>query len=382
MRYRKLGRQGVEVGIIGLGAEYLESASRETLTSVLDVAMEAGVNYTDLFMASPDVRDHFGAALAGRRERMIIAGHLGSTMKDGQYFCSRDADHSEQYVDDLLTRLRTDYIDVLMLHFVDEDADFDRVFGEGGLLEIAKRFQKTGKARMLGISSHVAPVSLRAVRSGEIDVLMFPVNPALDTLPGDLKMEAQWDDDTFGKSVNDRAMLASDRQELYHACAAAGVSVVAMKPYYAGRLFVADNPSGMVLTPVQCLAYALDRPGVVAVVPGCRSADEMQAALAYLEADDEARDYSSIHDNPVWKLRGSCTYCNHCLPCPEKIDIGGVTRLSDVAGYQAEDVIIAEYKALPVTAASCTECGVCSERCPFGVDVVANMQRALEVFGG
>ncbi len=381
MKYRKLGGQGIEVGVIGLGAEHLEKSSRETIASVVDVAMEAGVNYTDLFMASPDVRDHFGAALAGRRERMMIAGHLGATMKDGQYFRSRDTDYSERYLDDLLTRLRSDYIDVLMLHFVDNDADFDHVFGDSGLLELAKRLRKAGKARMLGLSSHVAPVSLRAVRSGEIDVLMFPVNPALDTLPGDLQIEAQWNDATFGEVATEKASLASDRQGLYHASAAAGVAVVAMKPYYAGRLFVAGNPSGMVLTPVQCLAYALDRPGVTTAVPGCRTADEMRAALAYLDADDEERDYSSIHDNPVWKLRGSCTYCNHCLPCPEGIDIGNVTRLADIASYQANEAIIADYEALPVTAASCTECGICSDRCPFEVDVVANMDRAIKVFG-
>ena len=381
MKYRKLGRQGIEVGVIGLGAEHLENSSRETITSVLDVAMEAGVDYTDLFMASPDVRDHFGAALAGRRERMMIAGHLGATMKDGQYFRSRDTDHSERYFDDLLTRLRSDYIDVLMLHFVDNDADFDRVFGDGGLLELAKRLQKAGKARMLGLSSHVAPVSLKAVQSGEIDLLMFPINPAVDTLPGDLQIEAHWDDGTFEQLATEKAALASDRQELYHACAVAGVAVVAMKPYYAGRLFVAGNPSSMVLTPVQCLAYALDRPGVATVVPGCRSADEMRAALAYLDSGEEERDYSSIHENPVWKLRGSCTYCNHCLPCPEGIDIGGVTRLADIAGYQADETVITDYEALPVAAASCTECGVCSDRCPFEVDVVANMRQAIEVFG-
>jgi len=231
MKYRKMGRQGTEVGIIGLGAEHLENASRETITSVLDIAMEAGVNYTDLFMASPDVRDHFGAALAGRRERMMITGHLGATMKDGQYFRSREAGHSERYFDDLLARLRSDYIDVLMLHFVDDDADYDRVFGDGGLLEIAKRLQKAGKARMLGISSHVVPVSMRAVRSGTIDVLMFPVNPALDTLAGDITIEAQWDDGAFGEPPSAKATLASDRQDLYRACAAAGVALVAMKPY-------------------------------------------------------------------------------------------------------------------------------------------------------
>jgi predicted aldo/keto reductase-like oxidoreductase len=276
-----------------------------------------------------------------------------------------------------MKRLRTDYIDILMLHLVDDETDCDVVFDEGGLLGVAKRLRKEGKARMLGVSSHVAPVALKAVRSGEIDVLMFPVNPAMDAIAGSLGIEQQFKED----AVVEAGGVSPDRQELYNACAAGGVSIVAMKPYYAGILLAADNRSGVTLTPSQCLAYALDRPAVATTVPGCRTADEMRAALAYLEASDEERDYSAIHRSPLWKLGGSCTYCNHCLPCPEEIDIGGVTRLADIAAYQADAAIIAEYKSLPVTASACTECGVCNERCPFTVDAVANMQRAAEVFG-
>ncbi len=79
MRYRKLGRPGTEVGIIGLGAEHLEKASPEMITAVVDVATEAGVNYANLLLASADARDYFEAALAGRRERMVIAGRFTRT---------------------------------------------------------------------------------------------------------------------------------------------------------------------------------------------------------------------------------------------------------------------------------------------------------------
>jgi len=60
MRYRKLGRTGIDVGIVGLGAEYLEHASEDTVTSVVHEAIDKGVNYIDLFMATPGVRDNFG----------------------------------------------------------------------------------------------------------------------------------------------------------------------------------------------------------------------------------------------------------------------------------------------------------------------------------
>ena len=59
MRYRKLGRTAIDVGIIGLGTEYLEHASRDIAITVVHEAMDQGVNYIDLFMASSDVRDNF-----------------------------------------------------------------------------------------------------------------------------------------------------------------------------------------------------------------------------------------------------------------------------------------------------------------------------------
>ena len=55
MIYRKLGRTGIDVGVVGLGAEYLEHAPRETVTSVVDALIDRGINYIDLFMASPAV---------------------------------------------------------------------------------------------------------------------------------------------------------------------------------------------------------------------------------------------------------------------------------------------------------------------------------------
>ncbi len=378
MEYRRLGRSDIRAGVVGLGAEYLEKSPRQTIISIVDALLEAGGNYIDLFMASPGVRDHFGAALKGRRHRAIVAGHLGSTLKNRQYSRSRDPALCRRFFDDLLTRLQTDYIDVLMLHFIDEPEDLEQVFAGGGLLEMAQRLQQEGKARLIGLSSHYVPVALAAVRSGHINVLMFPVNPAIDTLPAGTELEAIWQADTYrqpGTGIDPR------RNDLYHACAVHGVGLVAMKPYSAGWLLRAENPASITLTPVQCLSYALDRPGVSCAVPGCRTVEEMQAALAYVTAGEEEREYSAISTNHAWKLRGSCMYCNHCLPCPVSINIGTVTRLADITGYGRTAAVVSEYEALPVHASACTECGICTERCPFGVDVVANMRRAAGLFG-
>ena len=380
MKYRKLGRTGLDISVIGLGAEHLERSPLDTITSVANAALDGGANYIDLFMASPEVRDNFGIALKSRRHEVMIAGHLGATLKNGQYSRSRDNSLCEQYFDDLLTRLQTDYIDVLMLHYVDEPDDYDKVFGPDGLLALATRLREDGKARLIGMSSHYVPVALKAVNSGYIDVLMFPVNPAIDTLPGDIEVEAVWQASSYRQPQVEEGSVPG-RREVYHACAARGVGIVAMKPYAAGWLFQKDNPSSIVLTPVQCISYALSQPGVATVLPGCKSAEEMRAALAYLSATDEQKDFSGIDANAMWKLRGACMYCNHCLPCPVDIDIATTTRITDTASYRMDATVVAQYEALAIQASDCTECGACTDRCPFGVDVIANMKRAADIFG-
>ena len=380
MRYRKLGRTGVDVGIVGLGAEHLEFASREVVTSVVDEALDGGVNYIDLFMASPGVRDNFGVVLKNKRHQVMIAGHLGAVLENGQCCKSRDKARCEKYFDDLLIRLQTDYLDTLMLHYVDDPDSYSKVFDSAGLLAVAVRLKEEGKARFIGMSGHNVQMALQAVNSGYIDVLMFPVNPAFDTLPGDLTTEALKNEESYNYVDTTTSKSVTEREALYHDCAVHNVGIVAMKPYAAGILFQPGNPSSIVLTPVQCLSYALSRPGVCTVVPGCRTAAEMKAALAFLKATDEEKDYSAIQRNPMWKLKSSCMYCNHCLPCPVNIDIGATTRLADAVGYGGSDNISREYEVLSVKASACTECGVCVERCPFDVDVIANISRAVAVF--
>jgi len=285
MKYRKLGRTGIDVGIVGLGAEYLENTSKETVISVVHEAIDNGMNYVDLFMASPGVRDNFGIALKNKRQGLMIAGHLGSAFGNDQYYRTRDESICQEFFDDLLKRLQTDYIDALMLHFVDDADDYEKVFGPGGILELATRLQKEGKARFIGMSGHNPNIALKAVKSGHIDLLMFPVNPAFDTLSGDeRKMDTSGKDSPDGKPDIVENTLALERKELYHNCSLYGVGVVAMKPFAAGHLITKVNPREFGLTPVQCINYALSQPGVCTVVPGCKTRDEVKAAVAYLDA--------------------------------------------------------------------------------------------------
>lgn len=210
MEYRKLGRTGLEISAIGLGTEYLNKQPRKIVASVVQQAIEHGVNYFDIVFSFPRYLDNLGAALKGRRKRVCLTGHLGSTEKNGQYFKTRNAKRSEVFFLDLLSRLDTDYVDVLFLHNFNTLKEFDGIAGPGGVLELAGRLQREGKARFIGISTHSIEVANRAIESGPIDVLMFPIHMAANAVPG--------------------------KKVLLQACATRQVGVVAMKPFAGGKL--------------------------------------------------------------------------------------------------------------------------------------------------
>jgi predicted aldo/keto reductase-like oxidoreductase len=119
---------------------------------------------------------------------------------------------------------------------------------------------------------------------------------------------------------------------------------------------------------------------VSTAVPGPKNAQEWRATLHYLEATDEQKDYRSILGDLHDRLAGQCVYCHHCLPCPEGIEIGWVIWHVDQTPGRDINQVKEWYSGFPVKASACVECGVCVERCPFEVDIVAKMREAVEVF--
>lgn len=371
MEYRKLGLTGLDVGVIGLGTEYLNKQPRKTVASVVRKAIERGVNYIDLVFSFPEYLDNLDAALrGGYRERTLLTAHLGSTEKNGQYYKTRNPKQSETFFLDLLSRLGTDHVDVLFLHNFNSTKDLARVLASGGLMDLAQRLRQEGRARLIGLSAHTVEVATQAVESGQIDVLMFPINLAGNVMLG--------------------------RKELLSLCTRRGVGLIAMKPFGGGKLLQQRHTvrvskyqtGGQVLkakitpdaTPARCLSYTLAQVGVCTTVPGVRNEAELVAALHTLEATDAERDFSALLANFGTYQEGECTYCNHCLPCPAAVDVGQISRLVDVAQYTTPQRLRRIYDALAVKASACTECGACVERCPFDVDVLPKLRQAVELF--
>lgn len=380
MRYRELGRTGLQVSEIGLGAEWLERHNQEEVTAVIQRCESYGINILDCWMSNPEVRTKIGNAIQGHREKWIIQGHFGSTWQEGQYVRTRDMAKVQEAFQDLLARLQTDYIDLGMIHFVDSEQEFRQVM-EGEFLAYVKEQKERGVIRHIGMSTHNPQVAKLAALSGEIEMLLFSVNPAFDLLPPSENL-----DDYFAESYGEGlGGIDPVREELYKLCEQRGVGLTVMKGYAGGRLFDArTSPFGVALTPVQCIHYALTRPAVASVLVGYDTPEHVDAAVAYETATEEERDYASVLAKaPHHAYGGQCTYCGHCAPCPAGIDIAMVNKLYDLATMQPEvpATVKAHYGALSVTAADCIACGGCETRCPFGVPVVERMEKAKALFG-
>lgn len=370
MRYTKLGRTGLDASIVGLGMEHLLEKPRKTVVSVVREAIECGINYFDLIFCMPDYLDNMAAAFVGQRDKVLLTAHLGSTERNGQYFKSRSTRWCETFFFDYLRRVGTDYVDILFLHNFNSTNDWEKIGKPGGVLELAQRLRDEGKARILGISGHFADPIKAAIDSGQVDVVMFPINLFNHAMPG--------------------------RTGLVSQCMQRRIGLVAMKPYGGGRLL---NSRGTLrvpkyltsgeafktritaeITPAQCLSYVQAQVGVSIALPGVKNHAELTAAIQALEDTEANRDFSGLL---TWFGRyqdGECVYCNHCLPCPAFIDIGRILRLVDLAQWGVSHDLQREYDALPVRASACTECEACEKRCPFGVEVMINLRRAVSLF--
>ena len=381
MKYRELGRTGLKVGEIGMGCEGFVDHDGKYTKALFDRAEAAGVNCFDLYSPSPEVRSLVGEALRGRREKFVIQAHLCTAWKNGQYERTRNIDEVRASFEDLLARLGTDRIEVGMIHYVDSMDDWKTV-ADGPVMEYALKLKEQGKILSIGMSSHNPETAMAAAKSGLVDVIMFSVNPCYDLQPAGEDCEQLWNGDNYEKPL---VNMDPEREALYEYCQSAGVAITVMKAFGGGDLLDGTlSPAGKALTVNQCLHYALTRPAVATVFAGAHTVEELERSLAYESAGDAERDYAEAFASfPKISWRGSCMYCGHCAPCPKGIEVASVTKFLNLAKAQGfvPETVREHYALLAHKAGECVECRACEKRCPFGVEVVANMREAKKIFG-
>lgn len=363
MEYRKLPHGGESISVIGMGSSVIGEQPEDKIIETVRYALDHGVNYFDMAGGHASIFPAYGKALAGRRQDAMLQVHFGANYVTGEYGWTTDLATIQRSIDWQLNHLQTDYIDFGFIHCLDEDADL-AAYEKSGALRYVLDMQAQGVVKHIGLSTHSPAMAQQVLDKGIIDMLMFSINPLYD----------------YGQGQYANGS-GEERYNLYRRCEKEGVGISVMKPFCAGQLLDRQkSPLRPAMTTAQCIQYALDRPGVLTVLPGPGSVAELEEILGYFSAPAGERDYVVVGKLILDDTCGSCVYCKHCHPCPAGLDIGLINKYYDL--NRMGDVLAKEhYLTLGKTAADCIQCGHCNSRCPFHVDQMARMREIRQYFG-
>lgn len=363
MEYRALPHGGEMISVIGLGMGSIHEGSVDEIVNTVHAAIDAGVNYLDFVPSKAMAFDGYARALRGKRDKVMLQVHLGADYSSGDYGFTTDPERTISQFEERLRSLCTDYADFGFIHCIDKDSDFEKVMN-GPVWEWAQKAHREGMIRHLGFSTHNVDIARRFIETGLMDMGMFSLNPMYDYT----------DVSVYGKGSTD------SRASLYREFVKTGVGISVMKAFAGGQLLDAkESPFNEALTEVQCIQYALDKPGVLTVLPGVRNRGDLERLLHYFDASPEERDYSIISTFAAPSDIGRCVYCGHCQPCPEGIPIAAVNKYYDLARL-SDDLAMKHYQELDRHADDCVHCGHCDDRCPFGVHQSERMGEIAHYF--
>ncbi len=283
MEYRDLGKTGFKVSVIGVGVEYLKSASVTEVTNIFTMALREGINYFDLVWTLPNIIEGLKEALNNTGKQPVIAFHLGSCLKNGCYKRSRVPVECEEYLKELLDILGLNSAPIVNIHYV-ANLNVWEELDRKGIVALAQKLKTGGAAQAVGVSTHEPEVIKLVIQSGAVDCVMHQVNVI----------------NHFYAARNEALLLCRDK----------GVGVVAMKPLVGGELLKAGRKvkiaayktgwkSLTVNVPqnsnaLRLLNYAICQPGVCTAVTGVTSYEELTANLQFFKAANSEKDYHEL----------------------------------------------------------------------------------------
>lgn len=361
MEYRNLPRGNEQISVIGMGTSVIGETGEEQVIETVQKALEAGINFFDLATDYPVTFSAVGKALKDKREDVYLQIHFGADYSSGEYGWSIDMNNVRRNFEMEMEALQTDYIDFAMIHCMDEMKDFEE-YKKNGILDFIFDLKEKGVVRHIGLATHTIDTAYAILDLGFIDIMMFSLNPAYDYRAGE-------------------GYYSSERQKLYERCEEEGVAISVMKAFCGGQLLDEEqSPFGKSLTVSQCIQYALDKPAVITVLPGCNSAEDVKEVISYFAADEKERDYSIIETMIPDEKKLNCVYCMHCHPCPAGLDIALINKYYDLA-LVGDTLAREHYLTLDKKAGDCIHCGHCDERCPFNVKQDGYMRVIFDYFG-
>ena len=196
MKTRILGKTGLSVSELGLGSAFMAGQGQDGANRCVDYAVDHGVNYFDTAANYGDGRDEtmLGAALKGKRDKVILATKVGFTNRERYRLDGhRNADQLMEQFESSLKRLQTDYVDIIQIHeadylkwwtdaipddedtidwgaLIEDDTGYD--FANAPAVEFLANAKRSGKARFIGLTAKNARLLARILKVIDVDSVM------------------------------------------------------------------------------------------------------------------------------------------------------------------------------------------------------------------
>ncbi|HZO97732.1 MAG TPA: aldo/keto reductase [Gaiellaceae bacterium] len=304
MEHRPLGRTGVKVSSLCLGTMMFGAwgnADHDDSIRIIHRALDAGINFVD----TADVYSHgeseeiVGKALAGRRDRVVLATKFHGAMGDDVNERGNSRRWIVRAVDESLRRLRTDWIDLYQVHRPEPGTDVDETLG--ALTDLVR----AGKVRYLGSSTFPAhelveaqwtaerrgrerfvceqpPYSL-LVRGIEADVLPVCERYGIAVIPWS-PLAGGWLSGRYRKGAEPPASTRLERVPLRFDLS---LPENQRKLETVEALARVAEEAGLTLIQL-ALAFVLQHPAVTAPIIGPRTMEQLESQLAALDVTLDA----------------------------------------------------------------------------------------------
>jgi predicted aldo/keto reductase-like oxidoreductase len=333
MRYITLGKTGIEVSEVGFGGIPIIRLSTAEAVLVLRRAYDRGITLFDTANMYLDSEEKMGLAFDGIRGRLVLAS---KTLKRDRAGAAADIERS-------LRRLRTDYIDLLQIHQLSLEGDYQAVTGPDGALEAFSRARQDGKIRHIGVTSHSIEMAIKLVKTGLFSTVQFPFN--------------------FIESKPVEELHPVARQE--------AIGILAMKPFGGGVLDSAEL----------CFKFLRQFTDVIPL-PGFDAVGQVdQIAAVYETANTVSpEDLAAMERYRTELGQQFCRRCEYCQPCEQGVMITSAMNYPIIARRMSDAKAAGFAAKIMESVRNCTECGECVKRCPYRLPIPEMLKTHLALY--
>ena len=248
MPKRPLGRTGYATALFSLGGqatlEHSSKVARDAAVSIINRALDLGVNYCDTAPLYGPSQDYYGEVLRTRRKETFLASKTDDRTRDG----------SLRLLENSLKRLQTDHLDLWQLHHIGSRQDLESAFAKGGALEALMKAREEKTVRFLGITGHFDPSTLlEGIRRFDFDCILMALNAA----------------DRHHLPFQDDLLKEATRKKM---------GIIGMKVPARGRLLQQTG-----LSMQDCVNYVWTLP-VSTVIIGCDTVEHLERNVALAKA--------------------------------------------------------------------------------------------------